>query len=66
MVFFGITYFYASQAISSLKNFSDTRVISIDKYYHPNADMSFGNLNKEVFIAALDQIIAQLSKDTLN
>lgn len=62
VVFFGITYYYASQAISALKNFSKIKVISIDKYYHPNADMSFGNLKKDVFIAALDEVIAQLTK----
>lgn len=60
VVFFGITYYYASHAISSLKNFSDIQVISIDRYYHPNAHMSFGNLKKEVFIEALDEIIAGL------
>ena len=62
VVFFGITYYYASQAISALKNFSNIKVISIDKYYHPNADMSFGNLKQDVFIAALDEVIAQLPK----
>ena len=60
VVFFGITYYYASQAISALKNFSSIKVISIDKYYHPNADMSFGNLKQDVFIAALDEVLAQL------
>jgi acetyl-CoA decarbonylase/synthase complex subunit epsilon len=64
--FFGITYYYASQAISALKNFSKVKVISIDKYYHPNADISFGNLDKEVFTEALDQVIAQLPKGMLN
>jgi acetyl-CoA decarbonylase/synthase complex subunit epsilon len=62
VVFFGITYYYASQAISALKNFSNIKVISIDKYYHPNADLSFGNLKKDVFIPALDEVIAQLPK----
>jgi acetyl-CoA decarbonylase/synthase complex subunit epsilon len=62
VVFFGITYYYASQAISALKNFSKIKVISIDKYYHPNADMSFGNLKKDVFIEALDEVIKQLPK----
>jgi acetyl-CoA decarbonylase/synthase complex subunit epsilon len=62
VVFFGITYYYASQAISALKNFSKIKVISIDKYYHPNADMSFGNLKKDVFIEALDEVIEQLPK----
>jgi acetyl-CoA decarbonylase/synthase complex subunit epsilon len=62
VVFFGITYYYASQAISALKNFSNIKVISIDKYYHPNADMSFGNLKEDVFLAALDEVIAQIPK----
>lgn len=62
VVFFGITYYYASQAISALKNFSNIRVISMDKYYHPNADMSFGNLKNDVFIEALDMVIAELPK----
>ena len=60
VVFFGITYYYASQAISNIKNFSNLKVISLDKYYHPNADMSFGNLKQDVFIAALDEVITQL------
>ena len=62
MTFFKITYYYTSQAISTLKNFSKTKVVSIDKYYHPNADMSFGNLKNDVFMAALDEVIAQLPK----
>jgi acetyl-CoA decarbonylase/synthase complex subunit epsilon len=62
IVFFGITYYYISQAISALKNFSNIKVISIDKYYHPNADMSFGNLKDDVFLAALDEVIAQIPK----
>ena len=62
VVFFGITYYYASQAISALKNFSTIKVISIDRYYHPNADMSFGNLKDDVFLDALDEVIAQIPK----
>ncbi len=62
VAFFGITYYYASQAISALKNFSNIKVISIDKYYHPNADMSFGNLKDDVFLQALDMVIAELPK----
>lgn len=62
VAFFGITYYYASQVISTLKNFSKVKVISIDRYYHPNADMSFGNLEKDIFIAALDSVIAQLTR----
>ncbi len=63
VAFFGITYYYASQAISALKNFSKIKVISIDKYYHPNADISFGNLKNDVFMEALDEVIAELPGD---
>ena len=59
----GITYYYASQAISAPKNFSTLKIISIDKYYHPNADLSFGNLTDDIFLAALDEIIALLQKN---
>jgi acetyl-CoA decarbonylase/synthase complex subunit epsilon len=59
----GITYFYASQAISAPKNFSTLKIISIDKYYHPNADLSFGNLTDDIFLAALDEIITLLQKN---
>ncbi|NJD78578.1 MAG: CO dehydrogenase/acetyl-CoA synthase complex subunit epsilon [Candidatus Methanoperedens sp.] len=62
VVFFGITYYYASQAISALKNFSNTKVVSLDKYYHPNAYMSFGNLKRDVFLGALDEVIKELPK----
>ncbi len=62
VAFFGITYYYVSQAISAIKNFSSIKILSIDRYYHPNADMSFGNLRKDIFIAALDEVIAQLPK----
>ncbi|HEY9206247.1 MAG TPA: CO dehydrogenase/acetyl-CoA synthase complex subunit epsilon [Candidatus Methanoperedens sp.] len=62
VVFLGITYYYASQAISALKNFSNIKVVSLDKYYHPNADLSFGNLKKEVFMEALDEVIKELPK----
>ncbi len=62
VVFFGITYYYASQAISALKNFSNIKVISIDRYYHPNASMSFGNLRDDLFLAALDEVIKELPK----
>ena len=60
VVFFGIRYSYASQTMAALKNFSHLKVVSIDKFYHPNADISFGNLKNDVFYAALDEVIDQL------
>ncbi|MDF1558151.1 MAG: CO dehydrogenase/acetyl-CoA synthase complex subunit epsilon [ANME-2 cluster archaeon] len=59
-IFLGHTYYYASQLMSTLKNFTKIKIISIDRHYHPNAQQSFGNLKPEDFIRALDVVIAQL------
>jgi len=47
VIFYGIIYYYASQMLSCLKNFATdplVRTVSIDRYYHPNARMSFTNV----------------------
>ena len=47
VIFYGIIYYYASQMLSCLKNFATDpliRTVSIDRYYHPNARMSFTNI----------------------
>ena len=59
-IFLGHTYYYASQLMSTLKNFTKIKIISIDRHYHPNAHQSFGNLTPEDFIKALDVVVAQL------
>lgn len=59
-IFLGHTYYHASQLMSTLKHFTDIKIISIDRHYHPNASQSFGNLKNEDFIAALAEVTAQL------
>lgn len=47
VIFFGIIYYYASQMLSCIKNFATDpliRAVSIDRYYHPQARMSFTNI----------------------
>ncbi|HDS45663.1 MAG TPA: CO dehydrogenase/acetyl-CoA synthase complex subunit epsilon [Methanomicrobia archaeon] len=47
VIFYGIVYYYASQMLSGIKNFATDpliRAVSIDRYYHPNARMSFANV----------------------
>ncbi len=47
VIFFGIVYYHASQMLSCIKNFGINpliRTISIDRYYHPQARMSFPNI----------------------
>jgi acetyl-CoA decarbonylase/synthase complex subunit epsilon len=48
VIFFGIIYYYASEMLSCIKNFATSplmRSVSIDRYYHPNARMSFENIS---------------------
>ena len=59
-IFLGHTYYHASQLMSTLKNFTNINVISIDRYYHPNAKQSFGNLKKEDHVKALQEVVAQI------
>ncbi|MDK2795566.1 MAG: anaerobic carbon-monoxide dehydrogenase, complex subunit epsilon, partial [Archaeoglobaceae archaeon] len=60
----GTIYYHGSQMLAALKNFAPhIRAISIDRYYHPNAAMSFGNLwrkEEEDYLALLDEIVSEL------
>jgi len=59
----GTIYYHGSQMLAAIKNFAPhIRAISIDRYYHPNAAMSFGNLWKkeEDYLKLLDEILAEL------
>ncbi len=59
----GTIYYHGSQMFAAIKNFAPhIRAIAIDRYYHPNAAMSFGNLWKreEDYLKLLDEILAEL------
>ncbi|AIG99365.1 MULTISPECIES: CO dehydrogenase/acetyl-CoA synthase complex subunit epsilon [Archaeoglobus] len=59
----GSIYYHGSQMLAAIKNFAPhIRALAIDRYYHPNADMSFGNLWKreEDYLKLLDEILAEL------
>lgn len=65
VIFTGIFYKFASAMFSALKNFNrDIKRVSIDRYYHVNADMTFGNLafDPEQYHEAVDEVIATLKK----
>ena len=65
VIFMGIFYKFASAMFSALKNFNrDIKRVSIDRYYHVNADMTFGNLafNPDQYHEAVDEVIATLTK----
>jgi acetyl-CoA decarbonylase/synthase complex subunit epsilon len=65
VIFMGIFYKFANGMFSALKNFNrNIKRVSIDKYYHVNADMSFGNMAfiKEEHHAAVDEVLAAIKK----
>jgi len=59
----GTIYYHGSQMLAALKNFApNIRTIAIDRYYHPNANMSFDSLWKreEEYLKLLDEILSEL------
>ncbi len=65
VIFMGIFYKFANAMFATLKNFNrDIKRVSIDRYYHVNANMTFGNMafDTDNYHAAVDEIIAALKK----
>lgn len=65
VIFTGIFYKFANAMFSALKNFNrNIKRVSIDRYYHVNADMTFGNLAFEPdnYHAAIDELLAAMKK----
>jgi len=59
--FIGVPYYIASQGLSTLKNFAPhNKTLTICKFMHPNADMSYPNLKHEEWIEWLDKLIKNL------
>jgi acetyl-CoA decarbonylase/synthase complex subunit epsilon len=60
-IFVGITYQLQSQMLSTLKHFAThLKTVSLDRYYHPNADFSFPNLDEKIWIQNLDKVVGTL------
>jgi acetyl-CoA decarbonylase/synthase complex subunit epsilon len=61
VIFVGITYQLQSQMLSTLKHFAThLKTVSLDRYYHPNADFSFPNLDEKIWIQNLDKVMEAL------
>ena len=63
VLFIGTIYYHGSQMMAALKNFAPhVRTIAIDRYYHPNANLSFPNLwmREDEYIKLLDEVLAEL------
>jgi acetyl-CoA decarbonylase/synthase complex subunit epsilon len=60
-IFIGITYQLQSQMLSTLKHFAThLKTVSLDRYYQPNADFSFPNLDEKTWIQNLDKVVGTL------
>ncbi|MEM1546293.1 MAG: CO dehydrogenase/acetyl-CoA synthase complex subunit epsilon [Candidatus Methanomethylicia archaeon] len=58
VIFAGLSYQYLSQLLSCIKHFAThLRTICLDRYYHPNADLSFPNLTEEQWIGNLKLLL---------
>ena len=52
----GFLYYYASQLLSTLRNFTTYRTLCLDPYHQPNARFSLPNLEKEEWIKFIEEI----------
>ncbi len=55
-VFVGTEYAIANNIFSTIKNWGDVKTVSISPYFQPNASVSFGNLNDEVYKEYLKEL----------
>ncbi len=61
VLFLGITYQFSSQGLSTLKHFAPhLKTITLCKWYHPNADWSFPNLDDKEWKKMLEDFIQSL------
>ncbi len=60
-VFVGGLYYFQSMMLSTLKHFAPKlKTISIDRFYHPNAQFSLENLSPEKWKEGLDALLKVL------
>ncbi len=61
VLFLGITYYLSSQMMAALKNFAPhLKSISIDRYYHPNAEFSYANMKVDELKEATREMLAAM------
>jgi acetyl-CoA decarbonylase/synthase complex subunit epsilon len=56
VLFIGVTYYLASQGLSSLKHFAPhLKTLTLCKFFHSNADASFPNMSDSEWIKYLEK-----------
>ena len=63
VVFLGVLYYIGSQGLSTLKHFAPwLKTITLCRFFHPNADMSFPNMKEEEWGSQLNKLIEELGR----
>lgn len=61
VIFIGVPYYLGSQGLSTLKHFAPhIRTLTLCRYMHPNADMSFPNMEYEKWVKWLSELEGSL------
>ena len=64
VVFLGVLYYIGSQGLSTLKHFAPwLKTITLCRFFHPNANMSFPNMKEEEWGSYLDELIEELKRE---
>ncbi len=62
VIFIGIHYYLISQMLSSLKNFSGAKTLSLSKYYNTNAHFSSPSLTDELWEEYLSKVAEKVQR----
>ena len=60
VIFGGFLIYYVSQSLSTLKNYTEYRTVSLDRFHHPNARFSLPNLEKLEWGQYLEVVLSKL------
>jgi anaerobic carbon-monoxide dehydrogenase, CODH/ACS complex subunit epsilon len=60
VIFGGFLVYYVSQSLSTLKNYTEYRTISLDRFYHPNARFSLPNLEENEWEQYLEVVLSKI------
>lgn len=61
VVFLGVLYYLGSQGLSTLKHFAPwLKTITLCRFFHPNAALSFPNMSEEEWGDYLERLIVRL------
>ncbi|MGQ9468793.1 MAG: CO dehydrogenase/acetyl-CoA synthase complex subunit epsilon [Nitrososphaerales archaeon] len=67
VLFVGGIYHFQSLMLSTLKHFAPhLRTFSIDRFYHPNAEFSFENMDKEKWVQEFKKMVDTIKSSSVS